>query len=106
MILYRDLALNTLPEQIHWLTNAAAHALNQTDPGFEWGAIGATIMSTRFTSLPGPPERQSGQHLMLSFWAWGETEQEVMINLDRTFHNVTLVLRRLSDEIRLLSRAD
>lgn len=100
MILYRDLALNTSPEQIHWLTNAAAHALNHTDPAFEEGGIGATIMSVRFTTLPGPPERQRGQQLMLSFWAWGEEETEVMANLDRTFRNVTLALRGLSDEIR------
>ena len=100
MMLYRDLALNTSPEQIHWLTNAAAHALNQTDPAFEGGAIGATIMSVRFTTLPGPPERQQGQQLMLSFWAWGEQEPEVMTNLDRTFHNVTVALHGLSDEIR------
>lgn len=100
MILYRDLALNTSPEQIHWLTNAAAHALGQTDPAFEWGAIGATITSVRFITLPGPPELQRGQQLMLSFWAWGEDELEVMTNLDRTFRNVTVALRRLSDEIR------
>lgn len=100
MMLYRDLALNTSPEQTHWLTNAAAHALNQTDPAFEEGAIGATIMSVRFMTLPGPPERQRGQQLMLSFWAWGEQEPEVMTNLDRTFRNLTVALRGLSDEIR------
>ena len=100
MILYRDLALNTSPEQMQWLTNAAAHALRRTDPAFEWGAIGATIMSVGFTTLPGPPELQRGQQLMLSFWAWGENEREVMTNLDRTFRNVTAALRGLSDEIR------
>jgi hypothetical protein len=100
MILYRDLALNTSLEQIHWLTNAAAHGLNRTDPAFEWGAVGTTIMPVRFTALPGPPELQRGQQLMLSFWAWGENEPEVMCNLDRTFRNVTHVLRGLSDEIR------
>ena len=105
MILYRDLALNTAPAQIGWLTNAAAHALEQTDPTFESGAIGATIMSARFTALPGPPELQQGQQLMLSFWAWGEDEPEVMANLDRTFRNITAVLRRLSDEVRHLSPA-
>ena len=105
MILYRDLALNTSPEQIHWLTNTAAHALKRTDPTFEWGAIGATIMSVRFTTLPGPPELQLGQQLMLSFWAWGEKEREVMTNLDRTFRNVTVVLRKLSDEIHHSSPA-
>ena len=100
MMLYRELALNTSPEQMHWLTNAAAHALRRTDPAFEGGAIGATIMPVRFTTLPGPPERQRGQQLMLSFWAWGKQEPEVMTNLDRTFHNVTVALRGLSDEIR------
>lgn len=100
MMLYRDLTLNTSPEQIQWLTNAAALALTQTDPAFEGGAIGATIMSVRFTTLPGPTERQRGQQLMLSFWAWGEQEPEVMTNLDRTFRNVTVALRGLSDEIR------
>ena len=38
MILYRDLALNRSPEQIHWLTNAAAHALRGTDPSIRMGS--------------------------------------------------------------------
>jgi len=100
MILYRNLVLNTSPEQMHRLTNATAQALSETDPLFEWGAIGATIMSAQFTTLPGPPERQRGQQLMLSFWAWGETEAEMMRHLDRIFHNLTVALQRVSDEIR------
>ena len=62
-------------------------------------------MSVRFTTLPGPPELQRGQQLMMSFWAWGEDEREVMTNLDRTFRNVTMALRELSDEIRHSSPA-
>ncbi len=105
MMLYRDLALNTSPEQVHRLTNAAAHALRRTDHAFEWGAIGATIMPVRFTTLPGPPELQRVQQLMLSFWAWGDDEREVMTNLDRTFRNMTVALRTLSDEFRHSSPA-
>ncbi|MBA0915843.1 MAG: hypothetical protein ITD36_04395 [Nitrospira sp.] len=100
MILYRDLSVNTAPAQIGWLTNAAAHALGRIDPEFKSGAIGATILPVRFITLPGPAARQDGQQLMLSFWAWGENEPEVMANLDRTFTNITAVLRRLSDAIR------
>jgi hypothetical protein len=100
LVLYRDLSVNTAPAQIGWLTNAAAHALGRIDPDFESGAIGATILPVRFITLPGPAARQDGQQLMLSFWAWGENEPEVMANLDRTFTNITAVLRRLSDAIR------
>jgi len=100
MILYRDLVLNTSPGQIHWLTNGAAHAMSAVDPAFEWGAVGATITPVRFIALPGPPERQQGQQLMLSFWAWGEDEPETMTNLDRTVRNMTAALRQISDEIR------
>jgi len=103
MILYRDLSLNTSPEQMHWLTNGAAHAMNAVDPAFEWGAVGATITSVRFSTLPGPPERQRGQQLMLSFWAWGEDEREVMTNLDRTFRNMTAALQEVSHKVRRTS---
>lgn len=105
MILYRDLASNTSPEQMHWLTNGAAHAMSAGDPAFEWGAVGATMTSVRFTTLPGPPEQQQGQQLMLSFWAWGKDEPEVMANLDRTFRNLTVALRQISDAIRRPSTA-
>lgn len=100
MILYRNLALNTSLEQVHRLANATAQTLSETDPLFECGAVGATIISARFTTLPGPPERQRGQQLMLSFWAWGETEPEVMRHLDRIFHNLTGALHSVTEEIR------
>jgi hypothetical protein len=104
MILYRDLVVNT-SEQMDWLTQAAAHALQRIDPAFEWGAIGATLISVRFMTLPGPTGLQWGQQLMLSFWTWGEHEGEMMTNLDRTFHNLTTALRGLSDEVRRSSLA-
>lgn len=100
MILYRDLEINRSQEEILWLTNAAAHGLRNTDPSFEWGAIGATIMPVRFTALSRQPAGQRGQQVMLSFWAWGEDEAEVMANLDRTFRNMTAVLHDLSGQIR------
>lgn len=100
MILYRDLAVNTSRKQMRWLADTTARALSEADPLFEGGAIAATIVTTRFTALPGPTERQRGQQLMLSFWAWGETEAEMMSHLDRIFQNLTGALQRVSDEIR------
>jgi hypothetical protein len=100
MILYRDLAVNTSREQMRWLADTTARALSEADPMFEGGAIAVTIVATRFTALPEPPERQRGQQLMLSFWAWGETETEMMSHLDRTFQSLTGTLHSVSDEIR------
>lgn len=103
MIFYRNLGLNTSSEHIDWLTNGTARAISAIDPAFEWGAVGATVTSVRFITLPGPPERQQGQQLMLSFWAWGEDEPEVMTNLDRTLRNMTAALQTVSREIRRTS---
>ena len=36
---------------------------------------------------------------MLSFWAWGDDENETMASLDRTLSNLAGVLRDLSAEI-------
>lgn len=100
MILYRDLAVNTSREQMHWLADTTATVLSETDSMFEGGAVAATIVPTQFIALPGPPERQRGHQLMLSFWAWGETETEIMSHLDRIFQNLTGALHSASNEIR------
>jgi hypothetical protein len=37
---------------------------------------------------------------MLSFWAWGDTDEEVMGNLDRTFQNIWEALRAVEGEVK------
>lgn len=67
--------------------------------------IGWKMTVDEYHDPEGPPEPQRGRQLMLSFWAWGENGREVMTNLDRTFRNVTVALRGVSDEIRHSSPA-
>jgi len=93
MLLFRDLPQNTDAARVYGLTEAVARALAQEDEGYEWGVIGATIVPVRFTTLPGTEHDQFGSQLMLSFWAWGDDEREVMAHLDRTLTNVSSVLR-------------
>ncbi len=93
MLLFRDLPQNTKAARVHGLTQAVAEALAKEDEGYAWGVIGATIVPVRFTTLPGPERDQLGSQLMLSFWAWGDDEEEVMAHLDRTLANVSAVLR-------------
>ena len=95
MLLFRELPLNTSVTRVHAFTNAFARALSGEDEGFGWGGVGATVVPVNFTTLPGTREEQQGSQLMLSFWAWGDDEAEVMLQLDRTFGNLTSVLRGL-----------
>jgi hypothetical protein len=52
-----------------------------------------TVVPVRFVALPGPDDRQIGSQLMLSFWAWGDDEEEAMAHMDRTLANLSSVLR-------------
>ena len=92
MILYRDLPRNLSRPLIEWLEDALHRALAELDPGFEWGAVGTTLMRTRYIDLPVPEAGQIGFQLMVSFWAWGDTEREAMDHLDRLFGNLSRAL--------------
>lgn len=100
MILYRDLAANTSEPRMRRLSQTVARAAQRVLPDLECGALGVTITAAVFSTLPGPPRRQRGSQLMLSFWAWGGDEAGVMANLDRTLGGVTTVLREISGQVR------
>lgn len=99
MLLFRDLKSNTRAGRVEALTQRVARGLSATDPTFALGAVGATKVPVRFTTLPGPATRQSGQQLMLSFWAFGDDEAEAMANLDRLFRGLASVLGAASASI-------
>jgi hypothetical protein len=96
MLLFRELKSNTRANRVEALTQRVARGLSVTDPTFDRGAVGATRVPVRFTTLPGPAARQSGQQLMLSFWAFGDDEAEAMGNLDRLFRGLSSVLGAVS----------
>jgi hypothetical protein len=99
MILYRDLKLNTSAEHIRWFKDASQYYISKADPNFVLGVVGTTLMQVTFVTLH-PEEKQSGQELQLSFWAWGDSEIETFTNLERVFQNIHISLRAISDEIR------
>jgi hypothetical protein len=88
MILFRELGLNLSRRRVEALKDALHLRLAPLDPGLEWGMIGTTIYPTRYVTLPLPAERQLGHQLMLSFWAWGDTDAEVMGHLERVVRNL------------------
>jgi hypothetical protein len=95
MVLFRDLARNTAAGEIEALKNELHLALSKVDPNFRSGVVGTTIVPVRYLALPEASDEQLGVQLMISFWAWGDSEVENMQNLSRLLRNLTQALRKL-----------
>jgi hypothetical protein len=99
MVLFRDLERNTALGQIETLKNELHVALAKLDPNFRSGVVGTTIVPVRYLALPEANDQQLGAQLMISFWAWGNSEDENMQNLSRLLRNLTNALRKLCTPI-------
>lgn len=94
MILFRTLQRNTLDGHMAWLRSSLERELCTLDPRFDAGIIGTTLVPIRYLALP--QDTQLGQQLMLSFWAFGDSEASVMQALSRLFRNLSRALRGVS----------
>jgi hypothetical protein len=95
MLLFRALEQNTVEASLVALRHDLHSTLAELDEAFVWGLVGTTLVPTRYLALPesGP---QLGNQLMISFWAWGDSEADTMLNLGRLFTNLARALRNLS----------
>jgi hypothetical protein len=92
MVLFRQLKRNTATEHIGWLRDQLHLRLAGIDPEFLLGIVGTTLVPVRYLALPTAGGQQYGSQLMISFWAWGNTSAEVMLNLARLVTNLTQAL--------------
>ena len=99
MVLYRALELNTGGRRVAWLKTALHYQLARLDSKFRWGMIGTTLVPVRYLALPIDGEGQLGEQLMISFWAWGDSEAESMRNLGRLLSNLSQALRSVSAQL-------
>jgi len=99
MILFRALERNTSQLDVARLSRALHRELGAADPSFQWGIIGTTVVPVRYLALPESRDQQLGSQLMISFWAFGDTEGDTMLNLARVFKNLSQALRRASVEL-------
>ena len=90
MVLHRALAENVARQPTESLKERLHHHLGALDPDLAWGMIGTTIVPVRYLALPG--NAQLGTQLMISFWAWGSSEKELMGNLARVVRNLSVAL--------------
>jgi hypothetical protein len=97
IILFRALEQNTLEARMAWLRRALQRELAALDPRFGAGIIGTTLVPIRYLALP--DGAQLGQQLMLSFWAFGDSEASVMQALSRLFRNLSRALRSVSAQV-------
>lgn len=105
MILWRTLPLNLSRANTEWIKGTIHNYLNQIDPELEYGAVGITVYQVKYVALPIPEEQQFGFQLMLSFWSWGDTEEEVMANLNRTVRNIWEALRAVVRDVEEFMRS-
>ncbi len=96
MLLFRDLARNVSGHD--WPTFIAQlhRGLHDLDRPFELGMIGTTLIPVHYRALAAQDAQAEGLQLMISFWAWGGTEQVCMRNLARLFQNLSQALRVIS----------
>jgi hypothetical protein len=100
MLLFRDLAQNVPSAAMPTLAQQLHRALAPIDPSFVPGMVSTTIVPVRFLAVPSPTANTSstqvGSQLMISFWAWGNSDEETFRNLDRTLQNLTVALRTVT----------
>jgi hypothetical protein len=92
MVLFRGLEKNLSRPAVDSFKNALHHRLGAIDTDFSWGMIGTTILPVRYVTLPVSEAHQLGHQLMISFWAWGTVEAELMTNLGRALRNLSRAL--------------
>jgi hypothetical protein len=96
MLLFRSLEQNTVEASMAALKHALHSNLAELDEAFMWGLVGTTLVPTRYLALPESNGQQLGNQLMISFWAWGDSEADTMLNLGRLFTNLSRALRNVS----------
>jgi hypothetical protein len=91
MLFFRSLSLNCEQGNSDWLYQCFLFYLSRIQSDLQLGVVGLSRTATEFVAL----NRRKGTSLVLNFWSWGETESEVMSNLQR----VVLALREASIEV-------
>ena len=100
MILYRNLNYNLSEQNINWLERRTHNYLESIDIHFEWGVVGTSIIPATYITLPLPDHEQVGSQLLLQFWAWGDSDLEVMDNFGRISINVKDALIEVCRDVK------
>lgn len=100
-VLYRQTHFNLAPNATRWLMEAFGQGLEEIDTELSAneGVTGFTLQPTAYVDLPGETEILQGQLLMLTFWAYGDTQAQAFDTLGRMANNVNQVAAAISDHV-------
>jgi hypothetical protein len=111
-VLFRDLRLNCVPAQVKWLCDNLMLMLRETDPTLSaaQGVAAFTRVKILYTALSrgewrtegfeaAPNDPGHGEQVVLSYFAYGNTEDQVDENLARVFRNISAACTVISQEI-------
>jgi hypothetical protein len=98
MVFYRTTHLNIAPERTKILKGAIRRYLDELEPDFQWGVLAITSFPVKYLEIP-DEARRDGSEVVLTFWAWGDDEEETMENLERLFSALFECLKLVSEDI-------
>jgi hypothetical protein len=112
-VLYRDLRVNCSSEHADWLCGRTMQELRMIDPDFSAneGVVAFTQQPVLHTEISngvwhgaasfeaGENDPGFGKHLMLSYWAYGDTPQAAFDSAHRITQNIWSAFRIVSDAI-------
>ena len=113
-VLFRHLPFNSSPQHADWLCGKMMHELTTEDSNLlaSQGVVAATKQPALQTAISEgvwhgedqfevpPNDPGFGHHLMLTFWAYGDSETEAFENLERVFLNIWSASRQIVTDMR------
>ena len=90
-------------DSTEWLVRRSLEEFDRLFPERQEACIGIELMPTLFEqATESRPEEKLGYELNYRFWAWGDDENEVMVNLSIVVEALHLTFAQLSTELPAL----
>lgn len=100
-VFFRRLTLNARPDDVRWLMGTIADGLRSKAPAFMLGCVGISTFDTLFMKIMKP-----GEIVVLRYWAWGDTPDETMGNLQVVLRNLDECLSGVTNRIKAEGKLD
>jgi hypothetical protein len=84
---------------LKWMADQSEHLVRQINPGFRLGCIATSFYNVYYVDGAEDNRDKFGYQLVYRFWAWGDTDDEIMSNLKIVFDALTMCLKKLSTDV-------